>query len=81
VSLSGAQRYVLFWYQLPDRVLRSSVKAKLHQSVDVLFGGEGAGALVILSSTYDKDDEEKVRATLLREAGKNSLALSGAIPF
>jgi exosortase A len=81
VTSRGGQRFVLSWYQLPDKILRSPIKTKLFQSADVLFGGDGAGALIMLSSTYDKGNEQKVREALLWEAEQKSTALYLALPF
>jgi exosortase A len=81
MSHRGVQRLVLYWYQLPNKALNSGIKAKLYQSIDVLFGGKGAGALIALSSTYSNDSEQNVRSALTKSAEQMSSALYKALPY
>lgn len=81
VSISDEQRFVLYWYQLPDKVLSHSIITKLFQSLDVLIGGKGAGALVMLSSSYEERNAQTVRDNLIRLAEQKSSALLQAVPF
>ena len=81
VSLSGVERLVLYWYQLPDELLSSQIKTKLFQSVDVLFGGSGSGALIAISSAYDKRNEQAVREELLKIAQQSGANIYKALPF
>jgi len=81
VSTLGEQRMVLYWYQLPDKVERSRIKAKLYQTLDVLLGGQGAGALVAVSSAYTSNSEQKVRELLVATAVKHRSLIFKAIPF
>jgi len=81
VSTLGEQRMVLYWYQLPDKIERSRIKAKLYQTLDVLLGGKGAGALVAVSSAYTGSNEQEVRERLLATAVKHRVLIFKAIPF
>jgi len=81
VSSSDEQRFILYWYQLPEKVMGNSITAKLFQSLDVLIGGKGAGALIMLSSSYEERDAQSVRDNLIQLAEQKGSTLLKAMPF
>jgi len=81
VSSVGNKQKILYWYQLSDQQLGSQVKTKLFQSLDIMLGGAGAGALIAFSLPNDNEDGSKVEAVLLSAARKFSPKLIEKIPF
>jgi len=81
VSSSGEFRQILYWYQMSDRMLQSGIKTKLYQSMDVLLGGRGAGALIIWTSPYNKANEDDIRKSLIDVASERYATVLGALPF
>lgn len=81
VSARGEKRWLVYWYQLDKMALASSIKTKLHQALDVMLGGEGGGALVIISSSFIDTNREEVKKRLLGLANEHAGKLRSALPF
>lgn len=81
VSDTGQSRFVLYWYQFEDKVLVNKFASKIYQSIDVMFSGDGAGALVALSLPFKGHQREDVKARLISEAGSVASKVRQALPF
>lgn len=81
VSARGEKRWLVYWYQMESLALASQIKTKLYQALDVMLGGKGAGALVILSSAFIDTNREEVKKRLLALADEHAGLIQSALPF
>lgn len=80
-SARGEKRWIVYWYQLEERALSSSVRTKLFQAMDVMLSGDGAGSVVILSSAFIDANKEDVKARLIELASQHAAQIHSAMPF
>ena len=80
-SSGGEKRWVLYWYQLESRALASAIRTKLLQALDVMFTGDGAGAVVILSSAFIDANKDEVKERLVELANQHAAQIHSAMPF
>lgn len=81
VASNGAQRLVLYVYQLSDKVFTSGIQAKLYQSLELMLGGDGAGGLVMFSAPYVPSDKDVVQSKLLAIFAQDYPKIKSALPF
>lgn len=80
-SSAGKKYLLLYWYQLSDQVFVSRVKTKLMQTVDVLAGGNGAGALIVFAVPFRDSEYQSTLERLVRSASRYHSSIVEAIPF
>ncbi|MBU2869102.1 exosortase A [Colwellia sp. E2M01] len=57
VSPMGQYRYILYWYQLPDKTFTNKVKLKLYQTWMAMFGQTEQSAIIALSLESEQNIE------------------------
>jgi EpsI family protein len=80
-SAGGVHRSIAYVYALADGMYASGVKAKLAQTLDVVSGGAGAGAVIAVSIRHRGDDAELVRRQLESILSAHGSALRSALPW
>jgi EpsI family protein len=81
VSNTGQNRFILSWYQLKDKAVASKSAGKIYQAFDVMFSGNGAGALVAFSLPFKNSEKENVKAKLLSDAKTVADKIYYVLPF
>jgi exosortase A len=64
VDISGAQKKLVYWYEIDQVKTSSSLAVKKAQLLDKLSGGKGAGNAVIIAIDNDIYDLKKVQISL-----------------
>ncbi len=81
VASSGAQRLVLYVYLLSDKTFTSGIKTKLQQSMELMFGGDGAGGVLMLSAPYGASGRDELKSKLLATFSQEYQNIKGSLPF
>ncbi|TYK65769.1 exosortase A [Colwellia echini] len=69
VSPIGQYRYILYWYQLPDKAFTNKVKLKLYQTWMAMFGQTEQSAIIALSF----ESEQNIEAVINSLSAKASI--------